>query len=1299
MNKIKYLIIPMLSIIGVFLCNQKVQAETYEYLTVDYQPNVFYQMTGDGYYSADQYANYSMNGKTVYCVEQGVPLYTLSYIGVEGFGSSPFSQDINRMIELIGHYGYDYPNHQTLRYRMATQALIWETITGYHVDYFTENYGYGDYINIDYEKNEIMSLVNTHYLKPSFDSQTFDMKLNETIEIEDFNNKIGEFQVFNSNNHDVRIENNKLIISAKNIGQSEISFIKKYYDNSTTFFYNANDGRSQKLAFFRTKDPVLSYLNINVIGGKIRIKKVDSETNSTQAQGQGSLVGAVYNVLDKDGNIVSTLTIGDDNTATTDYLPSGTYYIKEVSSSNGYYINNEIYTVEINSSDIYDIIVKENIIKGKIKVIKYDSETNSCNSQGQASLIGAKYGIYDNNNNLVDTLTIGDDCTAISKDLPYGDYMIKEISSSIGYDIDTNIYNATINSSATITITSKENIIKGKIQIKKLDSETNTCKAQGNASLVGAKYGIYDSNNNLVDTLTIGDDCTALSEDLPYGNYRVKEVSSSIGYRVDTNIYDATINSSATITITSKENIIKGKIQIKKLDSETNSCNSQGQASLVGAKYGIYDSNNNLVDTLIIGDDCTAVSKDLPYGNYRIKEIESSLGYELDTNIYDANIINNNVINIISKENVIKGKIKVIKYDSETNSCESQGQGTLVGAKYGIYDNNNNLVDTLIIKNDCTATSKFLPYGSYTIKEIESSLGYMIDTKIYSADIVASNKIISIVSKDKVVKNFISILKQYEYVDEDTKLLNAEANIIFEIFDSNNVKFKQIITDENGYATLELPFGMWKFHQVNTTNGYQKMNDFYVNVDENTKNTQYYNILNNKLSAYLQVFKVDVETGEVIAIKNTAFKILNTDTNTYISQYVGGKLLDTFFTDETGKMVTYLKLESGNYKLIEIDSPNGYLLDEDGLIFSIDEDTDYEYTDYGAIVTVYFKNSAIKGQIEVNKKGENFVINNGEFSYEYINLDNVTFEIYASEDIKSADGNYLYYSKGDLVDTITTDKNGYTISKKLPLGKYYLIETKTKEGYVLENEKYYFELTEIDNKTSIVYASYSATNYLKKGTLEFTKTDLVDGTPIPNTTIEVYNENEELIFTGETDKDGKIIIDNLVIGKYYIVEKESATGYILSDKKVYFEIKDNGEIVKANMTNEKITGKLEFTKVDLVDGTPIPNVEIAIYDEFDEEVFCGITDSKGQIIINELEYGKYYIVEKETATGYILSDEKVFFEIKEDGEIVKAKMTNEKIVEVPNTNLNDSKALNLVGGIFFILGVVYLIYDSRKQKK
>lgn len=553
---------------------------------------------------------------------------------------------------------------------------------------------------------------------------------------------------------------------------------------------------------------------------------------------------------------------------------------------------------------------------------------------------------------------------------------------------------------------------------------------------------------------------------------------------------------------------------------------------------------------------------------------------------------------------VIGGKVAIQKVDSETLKNKAQGQATLKGAIYGVYKEDGTKLTELTTDENGYAKSDYLPcIGKLYIQKIKQSNGYKLDKTKYYVEVTPENLEPTVQVKEEVIKNHISILKQYDYVDGTTQFLNAEANVTFEIYYPDGKKYGEVTTDKNGYATINIPYGVWKFHQVNTHTGFEKIYDFFITVDENSELEQYYNILNNKLSAYLQVFKIDSETGKIIALANTTFKILNVDTNQYVSQFVGGKVYSEFKTDETGKLITYLKLEAGNYKLIEISSPKSYLINTDGLLFSIGNDTHYSYTNYGAFITVYFKDSPIKGQVEVKKTGEKFNSSNGTFNYEETPLENVVYNIYADEDIKSSDGQHLYYSKGTLVDVITTDKNGYAISKKLPLGKYRLVEVKTDSLHVLDTKEYHFELTEVDNKTAIVYKSFSILNRYKKGELEFTKKDLVSGEAIPNTKIEIYTDSDELVFSGVTDKDGKIIIKDLPVNqKFYILEIEPATGYIKTDEKMYFEIKEDGEIVKCTMTNEKIVVEVPNTEenenflIEIISGIIcISGIGIIIY--------------------------------------------------------------------------------------------------------
>ncbi|MGM9875727.1 MAG: SpaA isopeptide-forming pilin-related protein [Bacilli bacterium] len=713
-----------------------------------------------------------------------------------------------------------------------------------------------------------------------------------------------------------------------------------------------------------------------------------------------------------------------------------------------------------------------------------------------------------------------------------------------------------------------------------------------------------------------------------------------------------------------------------------------------GADYSV-NGNNLIIKPTTSGTITVNLKKKMPYSsNYKIFYGDGV------QNMFVAGSTDPVVSQF--KINSYYGQVEMNKKDVETGST-AQGQATLKNAIYGVYKTDGSLVTKITTdENGYAISDSVLSYGTYYLQEISASNGYEINNEKIFFDIKGKSLVKAEDSKETVVKNYISILKQYDFVDGNTTFLNAEKGIKFEIYYPNGEKFDEIITDKNGYATINLPYGVWKFHQVNSTTGFEKIYDFYITVDYNSEKEQYYNILNNALSAYLQVFKTDVETGKTIAFADTTFKIYNKDTKQYVSQYVGGKVYSEFKTDKDGKFITYLKLVAGNYTLYEISSPKGYLLDEKGIDFTIGNDTHYSYTTYEPFITVYFNNSPIKGQIEVIKDGEVFTIEDGTFNYnDRITLEGIVYNIYADEDIKSSDGTHIYYNKGDLVGTITTNKDGYAISEELPLGKYKVVEVRTNDEYLLDETEYFVELIEKDNKTAIVYSSIKMTNTLKKAKVEITKTDLINGDVIPNTILEVYTENDELIFTGKTDKEGKIIIDGLKLGKYYILEKEASLGYVITNEKIYFELKDNGEIVKAEMKNKPITSTVEITKIDVSNSEPLPNTIIEVYNDKDELIYSGKTNEEGKIVIEELRYGKYYFIEKEAPEGYQFNSEKMYFEVLEDGEIIKCTMTDEKIViEVPNTLKNDYIPFIMFGMSVIGMGAVaYGFIKSKKAKK
>lgn len=631
-----------------------------------------------------------------------------------------------------------------------------------------------------------------------------------------------------------------------------------------------------------------------------------------------------------------------------------------------------------------------------------------------------------------------------------------------------------------------------------------------------------------------------------------------------------------------------------------------------------------------------------------------------------------------------EGYIEITKGDSETNSCDAQGDAKLVGAVYGIYNEAGEEVDTLTIGSNCKAKSKALEVGKYTVKEKTANAGYKIDTKTYNVTIEEHEQVVPVTSKEEVYKFDFHLFKVKS--DGTTGEIETEPNAEFDIFlISKNKKVGTIKTDDKGQAKISLAYGKYNVCQTKGADDSENARCFEIDI----KNNDVDKVINNgTIKSRIKVVKIDSVTQKTLPIAGIKFKIKNLDTGEYICQtisYPNNEKVCVFETNDDGILYTPYPLEVGHYQLEELDQViYGYLWNNEPLKFEIKKDANFTYDDdLGVILEVKFANQEVRGKIVIHKIGEKFVIQDGNFTYEDIVLKGIKFSLYDED--------------GNLVGTVITDEDGYAEFTNLKLGKYILKEITTIDGFILDSNEYELNLKYKDQYTPIIEKEITLKNYLKKGKIEITKVDISTGEPLPNTLIEIYTINDELIFSGKTDENGKIIIENLKAGKYYFLEKEAPEGYLINEDKMYFNIKEDGEIIKSTMKDVAITGTLEFTKTDLSTGNPLPDTLIEIYNDKDELIFSGRTDEYGKIIVENLKYGKYYILEKEAPAGYILNPEKMFFEILEDGIVVKSEMTNEKI-PVPKTSVNETTIIDIIALVGIIAGIGFLIYDEKKKK-
>lgn len=662
------------------------------------------------------------------------------------------------------------------------------------------------------------------------------------------------------------------------------------------------------------------------------------------------------------------------------------------------------------------------------------------------------------------------------------------------------------------------------------------------------------------------------------------------------NTKDINVNLGETIKLTDKNEVLK----IFEID---------------GIKNAIASINeNNLTITP------TAV------GNVEISFVKKATNYEMPPIVYfsdhSQNALKPGYYDPVYSQfsiKIIAGSIEIHKLDKDTNGSNAQGNAVLEGAVYEIFDTDYNLITTLVTdKNGYAKTDKILSLNKeYILKEKKASNGYLLDTEEHRFTLNDENLDISINVYEKVIERKVNIFKVLG--SNKTGILTPEPNINFEIYlkncnsnQSTNLigidvdthtevnsycLITTITTDKNGYASVTLPYGTYIFRQLNTTSNYEKVQDFEIIIDENVEDEITKVLSDTIVKGKLKLIKVDADSNKVIVKDGIKFKIKNTDTNEYVCQeisYPTKKNICTFETTD-GYFITPDNLEIGNYQIEEVEDQNidGYIINKLPIAFSVNENSDFKYDGNDTILEIVFNNKQVKGELNITKIGEKFILDNGKFKYEEIKLNDVSFDLYADGDLYSQDGNLIYKDKEIITSFKTID--GFYKIENLYLGNYCLVETETALGHVLNDKPYCFKLEFKDSKTPIVSLNYTIKNFIGKGNVEITKTDISNSNALPNALIEIYNVDNKLIFSGYTDSNGKIVVANLPIGKYKFIEKEAPSGYILNTEEHFFEIKENGEIVKSYLTNEKEPEEtFDVPKTSVADSKIIDVITISL---------------------------------------------------------------------------------------------------------
>ena len=774
------------------------------------------------------------------------------------------------------------------------------------------------------------------------------------------------------------------------------------------------------------------------------------------------------------------------------------------------------------------------------------------------------------------------------------------------------------------------------------------------------------------------------------------------------------------ITKTSEDNIVKGMVFTVKGNGKT---------------YTMTTDANG-----------TAELNNIPVGTYTISE-NDIIKYVKQTDktvtVSDGKTAN------VSFNNILK-KFRVTVTKSDIEKGHAQGDAKLSGAVYGIYKGEQ-LVDTYTTDENASFTTKYYVCDTdWTIREISSSEGYLVNSKVYpvGADprlyTVELNETSNAVT-EQVIKGNIAIIKHTD--DGSTQIETPEKGAEFQIYlksagsyvNADKDERDTIVCDEDGFASSKLlPYGVYTVHQTKGWDGREKIKDFDVFINSDGK-TYKFLINNANFESYLKVVKLDNETGKQIAYEGAAFEIYDSDNHRISMQFTYPQVttIHTFYTNSEGYLITPEKLPYGDYTLVEVQAPYGYVLDSTPIPFTITQEN--SSTDTGVtVVKVKARDMAQKGTISITKTGEIFSsvdVTDDVYAPQYSvgNLKDAVFEIYAAEDITTLDGTVRYY-QGEKVDEITTGENGVAKSKELYLGKYTVIEKTAPNGYVNSNEQYDVELTYAGQNVFVTNTDLSVYNERQRVTVSLKKVleeneifNLGNNDEITSITFGLYAGEtitasdktyipaDALITSASCDKDGNITFDcDLPIGYRFCVKEISTDEhYILDDTNYEFNTEYQGQTVSTidikinndkDILNNLIYGLVKGFKYDRETNEPIENALFGLFNADETEltednaIITAESDKDGVFTFENIPYGNWIICELKAANGYIENTEIHHVQINNNEQIIEINVVNDRIPELKTTATVDGKKEVTAGGKITIDDVVefkHLIPDKE----
>lgn len=903
----------------------------------------------------------------------------------------------------------------------------------------------------------------------------------------------------------------------------------------------------------------------------------------------------------------------------------------------------------------------------------------------------------------------------------------------------------------------QETPYEGTISIQKFlgGSTVKTSEPDAEFEIYLTSAGSYDAApEESRQTITTDANGYAITKRLPYGTYTVHQTKGNNKYYFVDDMEITISENNANYHKILEDSPIEFYIKMVKKDADTGNT-----VNVAGTTFELYDENGSkisfntmtssgmqTIDSFTTDENgCVYTTEKLLKGNYTLVETKAPNGYVLDSTPVQFTVSENRYtadggaefILVEKSDKAVTGQLTVTKvgevldeykgglYVNPDEKGFTYREGSLSGAKFEVYaaediytaDNqkdtagNRNkhyskgeLVTTLVTGTDGKATATNLPLGKYKVVEVEAPDGFVLNpdeqvvTLVYVDDktpvvneaLTFSNdrqKVELSVSKlDSETRKPVAGAEFGLYAAKD--IVNADGKVIV----SKDTLFEKSVSDSNGLIQFvkDYPLGSYYAKEIKAPAGYAS-NDEVIDF---TAAYQGQNVKSVKLSAeflnsptHFEFTKTDITNGSEL----TGATLTVLDKN--------GNVVDTWTSDAREAHVIKRLVVGETYTLREEYAPYGYL-----------KATDIQFTvkDTGEVQHVNMKDEVARGSIVVTKDGEivsdatirKEYWNNFVFNFLKRNLSGVTFDVYAKEDILSVDGlNTVYYKAGDKISTIVTDEQGIARIDNLPCGKYYLIETKTIDGFILDNTPIEADISYIDQNTNVVYAGMNVTNERQKVQISVIKTDsetkkVLEGAVFGLFTKEdIVNADGKVIVNADTQiekavtgKDGKVTFtSDLPLGQYYVKELEAPAGYVKSDKVIDVDATykgDNVKVIELEAAFENIPIKVEFSKTDITGEKELPGAKLSVIDSEGKIVESWISEAGKSHVIERLPVGKYTLREESAPYGYKVAVD-VTFEITETSEIQKVIMKDEQAVGRIIINKTDSVTGSPIEGVVF----------------